>query len=59
MRPLARRLELAQPGRRAWGADFLTWHEGTNGAWAKVVPDGAREELSARAIENAKLSNHT
>jgi len=38
-------------------ADFLTWHEGKNGAWAKVVANGAREELSARAIENDRLSN--
>jgi hypothetical protein len=33
-------------------ADFLTWHEGKNGAWAKVKPDDARAELSVRAIED-------
>jgi hypothetical protein len=38
-------------------ADFPTWHEGKNGAWAKVLPDDARAELSVRAIEDARFSN--
>jgi hypothetical protein len=38
-------------------ADFLTWHEGKNGAWAKVIPDDARAELSVRSIEDARFSN--
>jgi hypothetical protein len=38
-------------------ADLLTWHEGTNGAWAKVIPDDARAELSVREIEGARFSN--
>lgn len=38
-------------------ADCLMWHEGKNGAWAKVIPDDARAELSVRAIEDARFSN--
>jgi len=38
-------------------ADFLTWHEGKNGVWAKVLPDDVRAALSVRTIEDGGFSN--
>jgi hypothetical protein len=38
-------------------ADFLTWHEGKNGVWAKVIPNDARAELSVRTIEDVRFTN--
>ena len=38
-------------------ADFLTWHEGKNGVWAKVIPDDVRAALSVRTIEDGAFSN--
>jgi hypothetical protein len=38
-------------------ADLSAWHEGKNGAWARVKPVDARAESSVRAIEDTRFSN--